>query len=149
MSGVRIPDEVAAALEEVWASVSGLGDTGFADEFAAPTHFSEGAAERVYVNRYERNPAARSRCLAHYGRACTVCGMTFSNTYGDSAARIVEVHHLDPLGESGGERQVDPIADMRPLCPNCHAVVHLANPPLSIDQARAMLLAAQGAQQRH
>jgi 5-methylcytosine-specific restriction protein A len=144
MSGVLIPDEVAAVLEDVWASTSGSDDTGFADEHATPVHFVEGAAVRVYVNQYERNPAARSRCVAHYGRKCAVCGMTFGDTYGSDAARLIEVHHLDPLGGAGGEHPVDPIKDMRPLCPNCHAVVHLKSPPISIDQARAMLRAAQG-----
>jgi 5-methylcytosine-specific restriction enzyme A len=28
---------------------------------------------------------------------------------------------------------------LRPVCPNCHAVLHLRTPPFSIDEARAML----------
>jgi predicted HNH restriction endonuclease len=34
---------------------------------------------------------------------------------------------------------VDPIADLRPVCPNCHAVIHRANPPYTLDDVRDML----------
>jgi predicted HNH restriction endonuclease len=36
---------------------------------------------------------------------------------------------------------IDPVADMRPVCPNCHAVIHLCDPPLSIEETKAMIKA--------
>jgi 5-methylcytosine-specific restriction enzyme A len=44
-----------------------------------------------------------------------------------------------PAPLADGEREVDPVADMRPLCPNCHAVVHLRIPPLTLDKLRGLL----------
>lgn len=139
MSGVRIPENVAAELEVAWAAASGLEETGFADESTSESHFAEGASERVFVNRYERSSAARAACLAHYGRTCTVCEARFAAQYGSAAPRLVQVHHLNPLGVRQGEGQVDPVRDLRPLCPSCHALVHLQSPPLSIEAARRLL----------
>jgi predicted HNH restriction endonuclease len=34
---------------------------------------------------------------------------------------------------------VDPIQDLRPVCPNCHAVIHRGDPIHSIEAVRAML----------
>jgi hypothetical protein len=31
---------------------------------------------------------------------------------------------------------VDPVADLRPVCPNCHAVIHLGGACRSIDEVR-------------
>jgi 5-methylcytosine-specific restriction enzyme A len=138
-SGVSIPDDVATELERAWGAAVGTPGHGFPGEAASTERFSEGAAMQVYVNRYERDPAARQACIDHYGRACAVCGMTFAHHYGPVAASLVQVHHLEPLGENPGDREVDPVKDLRPICPNCHAVVHLKKPPLSIDQAAALL----------
>lgn len=142
MSGVQIPQEVAISLEEFWAGEVGLGGIGFPGEMSSPDEFVEGATGKVYVNRYERNPAARVACLAHHGRACCVCGMNFADRYGSIAASFIQVHHLRPLSEIQSEYRVDPINDLRPICPNCHAVVHLKKPPMSIEQAQELLDAA-------
>lgn len=37
---------------------------------------------------------------------------------------IIHVHHLAPLHESTGVREVDPEKDLIPVCPNCHAAIH-------------------------
>jgi 5-methylcytosine-specific restriction protein A len=34
---------------------------------------------------------------------------------------------------------VDPIADLRPVCPNCHAVIHLNKQPFTIEDVQAMV----------
>ena len=38
----------------------------FPDEIAASEHFWEGALQRITVNAYERDPAARRACIAHF-----------------------------------------------------------------------------------
>jgi 5-methylcytosine-specific restriction protein A len=70
--------------------------------------------------------------------------MTFAERYGSRAAQFIQVHHLKPLAEVGGEYEVDPIADLRPVCPNCHAVIHTFKPPLSIERAAQLLAVASG-----
>jgi hypothetical protein len=34
----------------------------------------------------------------------------------------------------GEEYEVDPVKDLRPVCPNCHAMIHRRSPPLSIEE---------------
>ena len=84
----------------------------------------EGAVTQVQVNRYERNPEARAKCIAHYGAFCHVCGMDFEKTYGKIGKGFIHVHHIKPISEIGEKYKVDPIKDLIPVCPNCHAMLH-------------------------
>lgn len=99
----------------------------------------EGGLRRVYVNRYERDDVARNLCLAHYGHRCSCCGMDFQARYGPLATGVIHVHHVVPLSDVSGEYEVDPIKDLRPVCPNCHVVIHLATPVFTVDHVKAML----------
>lgn len=90
----------------------------------------------MLVNRYERDPAARAACLAHYGYRCSACGRTLEDLYGEVGRRVIQVHHLRQLSEGETERSVNPVKDLRPLCPNCHTIVHTAKPPRSIEAGR-------------
>jgi hypothetical protein len=104
-----------------------------------PESLSEGAVTRYERLGYERNEEARRRCLAFYGTRCMVCGIDFGETYGLVADGFIHVHHLEPISSVGQEHQVDPIEDLRPLCPNCHAVAHLRVPPHSIEELKSFL----------
>ena len=142
MSGVGIPAEIAVGLEDAWAQAIGSRGIGFPDEMDSPGDFPEGAASRVFVNRYERSSAAREACVLHYGRTCSVCDMSFDERYGSIATSFIQVHHLKPLFEIGEGYVVDPVADLRPICPNCHAVAHMKRPPLTIEQVKLLLATA-------
>lgn len=96
----------------------------------------EGTVHRIIVNAYERNPEARLKCISHYGSKCFVCGFDFEKVYGEVGQGIIHVHHLTPLSSIGEEYQVDPIKDMRPICPNCHVIIHKKQPPYSIEKAK-------------
>jgi HNH endonuclease len=100
---------------------------------------SEGAVTRYEGLGYERSQEARRRCLAFYGTRCTACSMDFGDTYGPVADGYIHIHHLDPISSIGQEHEVDPIKDLRPLCPNCHAVAHLRVPPHSIEELKSFL----------
>jgi predicted HNH restriction endonuclease len=102
---------------------------------ASADDLHEGARIRVQADRYERDSVARAACIQHYGPTCVICGFNFAAAYGDAAAGFIHVHHLRPLSADGGDHPVDPIADLRPLCPNCHSFVHLRIPPIKIDEA--------------
>jgi 5-methylcytosine-specific restriction protein A len=114
------------------------------DEVSPPRLLAEGAVCRVTVNAYERNPEARRRCIAAYGTGCCICGFSFGEVYGPDAEGYIHVHHIRPLSEVGREYIVDPIEDLRPVCPNCHAVLHLSDPCRTIEEVRQFL-----EQQRH
>lgn len=99
----------------------------------------EGAATAVTVNAYERNPLARQRCIEHYGYKCSACEFDFETIYGPAAKGLIHVHHLRPLAAVAREYEVHPINDLRPICPNCHAMIHRQDPPYTIEELRAML----------
>lgn len=104
----------------------------YPDEVPTTTRLVEGAARQVTVNAYERNPAAREACIRHYGTQCFVCGFNFGRVYGPLGAGFIHVHHLRQLSEIGERYVVDPIQDLRPVCPNCHAMLHRTTPPQDI-----------------
>lgn len=87
----------------------------------------EGAKKQITVNAYERNQKARQLCLQKYGYKCCVCGFDFEEFYGDIGIGYIEVHHIKPLNEINKEYIVDPFNDLRPICPNCHSMVHKAS----------------------
>ena len=104
-----------------------------------PAKFSEGASRLVTVNYYERNPAARRTCIEYHGVSCAVCGFSFAQVYGRLGEGFIQVHHLNPVSDQDGEYTLDPVRDMRPVCPNCHAMIHKRRPPYSIEELRAVL----------
>ena len=52
---------------------------------------------------------------------------------------VIHVHHLRELASLGEEYEVDPIKDLRPVCPNCHAILHTSSPAMTITQLRKIL----------
>lgn len=106
--------------------------------------YPEGAKYTIRVNAYERNTDARKKCLAHYGYRCAVCDFDFEHRYGQRGKEFIHVHHLVPVSSIGQAYEVDPIMDLRPVCPNCHAMLHRTNPPCGIDELAASLQESQG-----
>ena len=114
-------------------------DPGFDDQQS----YAEGERIDRPGGEYERNPQARRECLKHWGYRCAVCNFDFAATYGDLGKCYIHVHHLTPLSESGGEsRETSPIDDLRPVCPNCHAMLHRESPPVSIERLQEIMQAA-------
>ena len=99
----------------------------------------EGAVQSVLVNRYERNSKARRKAIAHYGCRCSVCGFDFENCYGNIGRGFIHVHHVIDIAQIGREYQVDPIKDLRPVCPNCHAMLHVSRPAMSIEDLKSRI----------
>lgn len=114
-------------------------DPSITEEAVSERVFVEGAVSRVEMNAYERDAEARAACIAHYGWRCFVCGFDFGAAYGPAAAGIIHVHHLVPLSRIGEAHEVDPVKDLRPVCPNCHAVIHIGGGTLEIDEVKRML----------
>lgn len=142
-SGVRIPEEVAAQLEMDWAQFLNrpfvAKNFSFADEIDEPKTYLEGAAQRITVNVYERSADGRTVCINRYGLNCCVCGFNFEKAYGSIGAGFIHVHHLKSLSELGKRYRLNPLEDLRPVCPNCHAMLHRRKPAYSIDELRKTL----------
>ncbi len=105
--------------------------------------YIEGAVRTVSVNAYERNPAARRKCIEAWGTKCSVCELEFEQCYGPIGTGFIHVHHLRPLSAIGEAYTLDPIRDLRPVCPNCHAMLHRKTPPYTIDELKVLLRATE------
>ena len=138
-SGVELPKEIAGALEQLWHERAGMEAPTLPEELPAGVRFVEGAQKMVMVNAYERDPGARAACLETHGYACAVCDVRLEDRYGEIARRFIHVHHVTPIAKIGKAYEVDAVKDLRPVCPNCHAILHREDPPLTIEAARELL----------
>ena len=146
VSGIQISDEVANQLEVAWARFLAtkriVEDANVRDSIILPEEiieegpYYEGARKQIVVNAYERSSEARRKCIEHYGLNCYVCGFNFEKGYGDIGIGFIHVHHLTPLSDLDREYTLDPIRDLRPVCPNCHAMIHRQRPPLNVENIR-------------
>ena len=108
----------------------------FPEEIPNDRKFNEGLSKTITVNRYERDPMARRECIRYHGTKCAVCRFSFEEEYGPLGEDFIHVHHIVPLATIGEQYEIDPAKDLRPVCPNCHAMLHKKNPPLSIDELK-------------
>ncbi len=142
-SGVAIKPNVVDELEAVWydfLSTTKRSPAGFFAQGPQPANsFMEGSPSQITLTRYERNPYARKVCLQQYGYACAVCQFNFEKAYGSLGKEFIHVHHLNQLAHIGQAYSIDPITDLRPVCPNCHAMLHRTKAGLSIEELRARL----------
>ena len=109
------------------------------EESQSSDTFCEGAVNEIQVNKYERSTDARNACIARFTATCIICGFNFNATFGPMAAGFIHVHHVKPLSEIGEKYRVDPIKDLRPACPNCHAVIHMGGKCRTIEEVRKLL----------
>lgn len=145
-SGTSINKEVAETLESIWFNF--LNDTkkfshsfvsGDSDTNRATNTYTEGAGYVTTVTKYERNAYARQVCLDHYGYKCSICKFDFGITYGDLGQDFIHVHHITPIADIGQKYQLNPIKNLRPVCPNCHAMIHRKRPALTIDGLKEIM----------
>jgi 5-methylcytosine-specific restriction endonuclease McrA len=72
--------------------------------------------------------------------ACEVtgCGFDFYKAYGELGENYAQVHHIRPLSERNGVSKTR-VSDLRVVCANCHAMIHLGGKSRSLSQiARAL-----------
>jgi 5-methylcytosine-specific restriction enzyme A len=90
------------------------------------------------ADRLERIASARAACINAKGVRCLCCRVDFSERYGDLGQGFIYVHHQDTLAASG-RRKTNPVEDLFPVCPNCHAMLHRSNPQMEIDELRRLI----------
>lgn len=133
-SGMTVPSEISAELIKLIQSQTHV-------NYSPPTpvdinKHTEGKPKIVTVKQYDRSSVARRACIGHHGYQCAVCGFNFGKVYGDLGFEYIEVHHVRPISEVKGEHEIDPLVDLRPVCANCHRMLHKKNPPLSIEELK-------------
>ena len=137
---LNVPTEKQAQ-REVWAYrplVEKIPEE-ISPEELSPNIYTEGLITRIAVNQYERNLQAKKHCIDHYGAVCLVCGFDFEKVYGDIGKGFIHVHHLIPIHTIKQTYQINPITDLVPVCPNCHAMLHKKKPqPYTIEELKAI-----------
>jgi 5-methylcytosine-specific restriction protein A len=101
--------------------------------------YKEGKSKDIVQTRYERNPEARKRCLEHFGYSCEVCSFNFEKHFGEIGKGFIHVHHINQISDIGKEYEVDPIKDLIPVCPNCHAMIHSKRPGFTIEEIKDIM----------
>ncbi|MBR3141650.1 MAG: HNH endonuclease [Clostridiales bacterium] len=84
-----------------------------------------------HQNSPNNNPIIRVKC--------DLCGFNFEKKYGLLGRGFIHVHHIEMVAEYGGERFINPITDMIPVCPNCHAMLHRKRPPLTPEELKEII----------
>lgn len=138
-SGIVVPREELDLLAATWVAHVDASSYTSPEEVDDPDQFVEGAVTTVTSNRYERDRRARAKCIEHWGLACAVCGFDFEQRYGEIGTDFIHVHHLRELSSVGESYVVHAVDDLRPVCPNCHAMLHRVRPALSIATLRKRL----------
>ncbi|NLD38711.1 MAG: HNH endonuclease [Desulfatiglans sp.] len=135
----ELSDRTLKRIGNGWYACDEVDDIQIAEEIPTPEKYSEGAKKTIAINAFERSARARRACIRHHGLNCTACGFNFEAAYGTLGEVFIHVHHIIPIGAVGDEYSVDPVKDLVPICPNCHAMIHRVNPPLTIEQLRNIL----------
>ncbi|MCM3742932.1 DUF3427 domain-containing protein [Sporosarcina luteola] len=120
----------------VWGFVDNIASISNQYKAANRRRFIEGTKKDSTITIYERNPAARKACLDYYGYGCLVCSMNFEERYGEIGREFIHVHHEVEISTIGEEYEIDPINELKPVCPNCHAMLHKRKPAYSIDELK-------------
>lgn len=103
----------------------------------ADREFMEGGVRKVLVNAYERSTEAREECIRIHGVICKVCNMNFENIYGEIGKEFIHVHHVVKRSVRGSSKyRINPVTDLVPVCPNCHAMLHRRTIPFTIDELK-------------
>lgn len=83
----------------------------------------EGSALLVSHKRRERDPKLRAKKIAASASLdCEVCGLNFSQAYGERSEGYIEVHHTVPLHVSGMVKTT--LDDRALLYSNYHRMIH-------------------------
>jgi 5-methylcytosine-specific restriction protein A len=134
-SGTSIPEGIA---EELFRVVQG--DRRFVFQPVTTeqvTLYAEGKPKLVTTKTYDRSAKARKECIKHHGYDCAVCRFNFEQKYGEVGTEYIEVHHLKQVSDVGQEYEINPVRDLRPVCSNCHRMLHKTRPPMSIEELKS------------
>ena len=92
----------------------------------------------LHLQRERSQTVVRNKKKQASSLDCEVCGFSFERAYGSAASEYCEVHHILPLSEVEHTIRTR-MEDLAILCANCHRVVHLHNPPYTLEEVRSML----------
>jgi hypothetical protein len=103
------------------------------DEITEPREYFSRSVMRVCVDSLERNAIVRRSCLVRKGPICEGCDRNFAEILGEKALKFLEIHRAESLRKGASDDAENAIL----LCPNCHRLIHLRVPALTLEELRA------------
>jgi predicted HNH restriction endonuclease len=98
--------------------------------------FDEGFRTEIVREVASRDKRLIDLAKNKYGTKCMVCHFDFAKMYGSHGEGFIEVHHLFPI--SKGKRNTK-VEDLRPVCANCHRMLHRGVAMLSIEELKEII----------
>lgn len=95
----------------------------------------------VIQKKMIRSKKLRNAAIEHYTKnghiQCLACLFEFNNNYKNNIGKnYIEIHHNIPIYTYNGRKKLSlekALKNVSPLCANCHRVVHLHKPILTVD----------------
>ncbi len=72
------------------------------------------------------------------GIRCSICSFSFPKTYGEIGKGFIQAHHVVPISSLVPDTIVN-MADLVPVCSNCHSMLHRRRPWLTVEQLRTIV----------
>ena len=117
----------------------------FADQ-SDDIEIAEAEEGRILTSVHRRRERSRklverkkAKALRESGKlACESCGFDFELAYGSRGHGFIECHHTKPVHTlmPGSKTMLE---DLALLCSNCHRMVHVARPWLTMQQLRSLV----------
>ena len=104
----------------------------------------EGELRTRTVEYRTRSSELRNAAIERYSQGgrlnCRACHFEFARAYPGIGDGFIHIHHLKPVSFMRGEaiNLSEALTNVRPLCANCHQMVHTERPPLSIAYLRSI-----------
>ena len=98
--------------------------------------FDEGFKLEIIKEVTYRNKKIVALAKDQHGTICEVCQFDFGKTYGSHGEGFIEMHHLFPMHK--GKRKTT-IEDLRPVCANCHRMLHKGKRLISIGELKGIM----------
>lgn len=96
----------------------------------------EGFKHQIIKEVTYRNKKIIALAKEHHGTICMVCNFDFGKTYGSHGEGFIEMHHLFPIAEGTRKTSVE---DLRPVCANCHRMLHRGKKLLRIEELKDII----------
>jgi len=106
--------------------------------------FEEGKLQLRLHLRKERSRSLVIRAKEIWNREqngrvrCSICSFSFPETYREVGEGFIEAHHTQPISSLAPDTSVR-MADLVPVCSNCHSMLHRHRPWLTVEQLRTIV----------
>ena len=129
-----------------------ISETNLTNHFIYPedTIITEGQQTTRTIIGRKRSKKLRDAAIKYYKSKsngtlrCAVCDFCFEEHYENIGNDFIEIHHEKPIAQISDEEFEahidDALSSVKPLCANCHRMIH-RNPqkPLTIDELKSLL----------